>query len=390
MVAAPASGSGKTTVATGLMAALRRAGRRVAVQGRARLHRPRLPCPRRRAAGPATSTPCWSASSGSPRCSGTVRPRRRGGRRGRDGPVRRAAGRRARLDGTRGQAAGGAGGTGGGLPRESRSVAALVHGFPSFDPASRVVGVVLNRVGSERHEPCCAPPATRSGCRCSARCHGDAELVVPSRHLGLVPAAEHGAAATRGRRHGRAGRAHVDLDAVVRLAEPIPPGPAWDPAAELAEGAPRRGRAGCMKAAFAAPYAPKRLPGNQRGAAGGGGGRWAGVHLRLCRARGAARGRGARGRRVRPAARRAPARRHGRARAPRRVPGGARAALSANAPLRAAVADLAAAGARCTPSAPGCSTCAGPGRAADVRRPAGRRPRYGPAHPRLPGRGGAR
>ena len=31
--------------------------------------------------------------------------------------------------------------------------------------------------------------------------------------------------------------AHVDLDAVVRLAEPIPPGPAWDPSAELAEAA---------------------------------------------------------------------------------------------------------------------------------------------------------
>ena len=35
---------------------------------------------------------------------------------------------------------------------QSRSVAALVHGFATYDPAVRLAGVVLNRVGSDRHE----------------------------------------------------------------------------------------------------------------------------------------------------------------------------------------------------------------------------------------------
>ncbi len=35
---------------------------------------------------------------------------------------------------------------------QARSVAALVHGFATFDPAVRLGGVVLNRVGSDRHE----------------------------------------------------------------------------------------------------------------------------------------------------------------------------------------------------------------------------------------------
>lgn len=35
---------------------------------------------------------------------------------------------------------------------QSRSVAALVHGFASFDPQVRLGGVILNKVGSDRHE----------------------------------------------------------------------------------------------------------------------------------------------------------------------------------------------------------------------------------------------
>src|SRR3712207_9032175 len=35
---------------------------------------------------------------------------------------------------------------------QARSVAALVHGFATFDPAVRLGGVVLNRVGTDRHE----------------------------------------------------------------------------------------------------------------------------------------------------------------------------------------------------------------------------------------------
>ena len=35
---------------------------------------------------------------------------------------------------------------------QGRSIAALVHGFRTFGEGVRVSGVVLNRVGSDRHE----------------------------------------------------------------------------------------------------------------------------------------------------------------------------------------------------------------------------------------------
>ena len=43
---------------------------------------------------------------------------------------------------------------------QARSVAALVHGFATFDPGVRLGGVILNRVGSDRHEAILADALT--------------------------------------------------------------------------------------------------------------------------------------------------------------------------------------------------------------------------------------
>ena len=157
---------------------------------------------------------------------------------------------------------------------QSRSVAALLHGFRSFDPATRVAGVVLNRVGSERHAAVLRAACDEVGLPVLGALPRRAELAVPSRHLGLVTAAEHGDAATAAvEAMAELVAAHVDLDAVVRLAEPIAPGPAWEPAAELAAAglsaaAPDAAAApDVLKAAFAALNAPKAAFGTSARAA---------------------------------------------------------------------------------------------------------------------------
>jgi cobyrinic acid a,c-diamide synthase len=74
---------------------------------------------------------------------------------------------------------------------QARSVAALVQGFARFDPALPLAGVLLNRVGSPRHEGLLrealtlAPEAPLMGCLGRS-----ADLALPSRHLGLVTAAD--------------------------------------------------------------------------------------------------------------------------------------------------------------------------------------------------------
>ncbi|PZA19070.1 cobyrinate a,c-diamide synthase, partial [Modestobacter versicolor] len=73
---------------------------------------------------------------------------------------------------------------------QARSVAALVHGFATFDPAVRIGGVVLNRVGTDRHEAILREALGAAGVPVLGAVRRIEDLHTPSRHLGLVPAAE--------------------------------------------------------------------------------------------------------------------------------------------------------------------------------------------------------
>ncbi|MFJ8186421.1 cobyrinate a,c-diamide synthase [Streptomyces sp. NPDC096105] len=75
---------------------------------------------------------------------------------------------------------------------QARSVAALVHGFVSFDPEVRVGGVILNKVGSERHEALLREALEAVGVPVMGVLRRGAGVETPSRHLGLVPVAERG------------------------------------------------------------------------------------------------------------------------------------------------------------------------------------------------------
>ncbi|MGY1831058.1 cobyrinate a,c-diamide synthase [Geodermatophilus sp. SYSU D01180] len=132
---------------------------------------------------------------------------------------------------------------------QAQSVAALVHGFATFDPRVRLGGVVLNRVGSDRHETILREALDAAGVPVLGAVRRLDALGTPSRHLGLVPAAERSAEALATvRRLGEVVGTAVDLDAVLRLARSAPDldGTPWDPAAEVAAvaGRPRIAVAG--------------------------------------------------------------------------------------------------------------------------------------------------
>ncbi|MDF3148351.1 MULTISPECIES: cobyrinate a,c-diamide synthase [unclassified Streptomyces] len=73
---------------------------------------------------------------------------------------------------------------------QSRSVAALVHGFASWDPQVRVGGVILNKVASDRHEELLREALDAAGVPVLGVLRRVAQVDTPSRHLGLVPVAE--------------------------------------------------------------------------------------------------------------------------------------------------------------------------------------------------------
>ncbi|MFE4996148.1 cobyrinate a,c-diamide synthase [Streptomyces mirabilis] len=124
---------------------------------------------------------------------------------------------------------------------QSRSVAALVHGFASWDPEVRVAGVILNKVGSSRHEEMLREALDESGVPVLGCLRRAAQVDTPARHLGLVPVAERrsdavdavGAMAEQVRRG-------CDLDALYALARGAGElsGAAWDAAEVVASSPP--------------------------------------------------------------------------------------------------------------------------------------------------------
>jgi cobyrinic acid a,c-diamide synthase len=240
VIAAPASGSGKTTVATGLMGALRRAGHRTAPFK----------------VGPDFIDPGYHALA-------ALRPGRnldpvlvgerligqlyRHGSAGADIAV--VEGVMGLFDGRIGDGSANTAGTAPGSTAhvaallgapvilvvdtrgQSHSIAALLHGFSTFDHSVRIAGVILNRVGSPRHEQVLRQACEHAGMPVFGAIPRADELSVPSRHLGLVTAAEHG-------EHARAavdamielvGR-HVDLAGIAATAASRVTDEPWEPA----------------------------------------------------------------------------------------------------------------------------------------------------------------
>ena len=115
----------------------------------------------------------------------------------------------------------------------ARSAAAMLHGFATFDPDVDVAGVIFNKVGSDVHEQLLREAVADSGLAVLGALRRDDRVVTPERHLGLVPVAEREPSARAALAALAAATARdADLDAVVRLARTAPavPGPAWSPA----------------------------------------------------------------------------------------------------------------------------------------------------------------
>ncbi len=72
----------------------------------------------------------------------------------------------------------------------SRSVAAIAHGYRTFDPRIHVAGVILNRVGSDRHLELLTQALLPLNLPILGVLRRQDDITIPDRHLGLVPTAE--------------------------------------------------------------------------------------------------------------------------------------------------------------------------------------------------------
>jgi len=106
--------------------------------------------------------------------------------------------------------------------RMAGSVAPLVAGFAGFDPAVRVAGVIVNNVGSDRHEGMLRRALDPLGLPVLAALRRNAALSQPSRHLGLRQAGEHPALEAFLDHAAQALAQTLDVDALLARAKPLP------------------------------------------------------------------------------------------------------------------------------------------------------------------------
>jgi cobyrinic acid a,c-diamide synthase len=122
----------------------------------------------------------------------------------------------------------------------ARSAAAIVHGYSTFDPDVNVAGVIFNRVGSDHHEQLLREAVQPLDIPVLGALRRDERIVTPERHLGLVPAVEREADA-RGALAALAAAIsrYVNLEEIELLARTAPqlPGETWSPKPSDAVGA---------------------------------------------------------------------------------------------------------------------------------------------------------
>ncbi|PST21925.1 cobyrinate a,c-diamide synthase [Mesorhizobium plurifarium] len=224
MIAAPSSGSGKTTVTLGLMRALKRRGVSIA-PGKA---------------GPDYIDPAFhTAASGKP-CFNYDPWAMRPGLLLANAANATGDGSVLIMEAMMGLFDGAADGSGApadlaaalGLAvilvvdcaRLSHSVAALVGGYARHRDDVRVAGVILNRVGSDRHEGMLRDALAGIAMPVLGVLRQDAALKLPERHLGLVQAGEHGSLEAFIDHAAKCVASACDLDAMLAAATDLTAG----------------------------------------------------------------------------------------------------------------------------------------------------------------------
>lgn len=102
-----------------------------------------------------------------------------------------------------------------------QSAAALARGFADYRPSTRIAGVILNRVNSQRHFEIVQSGFRQFNIRLLGHVRADRGMSLPSRHLGLVQAGEHTEIETFLEHAANHVCRHIDLSALLEATAPV-------------------------------------------------------------------------------------------------------------------------------------------------------------------------
>jgi len=103
----------------------------------------------------------------------------------------------------------------------ARSVGAAVLGFKEFDPEVDLAGVILNGIAGEKHLEFVRPSLVRAGVPLLGYLPKNAEIALPERHLGLVPTGERTVPKTFYDCLAQQVQRTIDVERILTVAAPI-------------------------------------------------------------------------------------------------------------------------------------------------------------------------
>jgi len=105
--------------------------------------------------------------------------------------------------------------------RTARSIAATALGFAKFHRNSRIVGIILNKIGSKKHENMCKQALASLKVPILGSILKNSESM-ESRHLGLIPVKEQKSLQNKIRKISREISDSLDIDKIVQICKNVP------------------------------------------------------------------------------------------------------------------------------------------------------------------------
>ncbi|MCV0400885.1 MAG: cobyrinate a,c-diamide synthase [Nitrosopumilus sp.] len=103
--------------------------------------------------------------------------------------------------------------------KTSRSIAATVLGFVKFHKISRISGIILNKIGSKKHEILCRTALEKTKIPIVGVIPKNTSLEMSSRHLGLISTLESKDLKSKIQKISKIISEHIDIDEIIKIAK---------------------------------------------------------------------------------------------------------------------------------------------------------------------------
>ncbi len=106
--------------------------------------------------------------------------------------------------------------------KAARSIAATALGFKNFEKNSRICGIILNKIGSKKHETLCRDALKKLGLPILGVIPRNNDLSLESRHLGLIPVREKNSLDGKIKSIAKTLSGFIDIEKIIKLAKDVP------------------------------------------------------------------------------------------------------------------------------------------------------------------------